>query len=205
MAEPKKQKSSILKDALALFLITLIAGALLGLVNQVTEKPIAASELKAKEEAYRVVFPESESFTENAEINEKLEKATFEGAEITEILEAADSQNNVLGYVLSLKAKEGYGGDISFTIGVSVDGAMTGLSVLSHSETAGLGANCTTEEFQSQFVGVKGPEIAYSKTGKSAENEIDALSGATITTKALTKAVNAGLGFLQENGYTQAE
>lgn len=81
---------------------------------------------------------------------------------------------------------------------------MTGLSVLTHSETAGLGANCTTESFQSQFVGLKGPEIAYSKEGASADNEFDAISGATITSKALAKAVNAGLGFLSENGYTQA-
>ena len=63
--------------------------------------------------------------------------------------------------------------------------------------------NCTTEEFQQQFVGLKGTEIAYSKTGKSAENEIDAISGATITTKAITNAINAGLGFLEENGCLQ--
>ena len=205
MAEAKKQKSGILKDAFALFVITLVAGALLGLVNQITKDPIAASELKAKEEAYQVVFPDSDSFAENTEINEKLNTATFDGAEITEILEAKDAQGELLGYVLSLTAKEGYGGDVSFTIGVSLDDTMTGMSVLSHSETAGLGANCTTEAFQSQFVGLKGPEVVYSKTGKSAENEIDALSGATITTKALTKAINAGLGFLQDNGYIQAE
>lgn len=101
---------------------------------------------------------------------------------------------------MSLIAKEGYGGDISFVIGVKHDGVMTGLSVLSHSETAGLGANCTKDEFQSQFAGLKGPEIVYSKTGKSSENEFDAISGATITSKALTGAINAGLSFLDENG-----
>lgn len=202
MAE--KKKSSILKDALILFLITVIAGALLGLVNQITLEPIAASELKAKEEAYQVVFADSSKFEENSEINDKLASATFDGAEVTEILEAEDGDGNTLGYVMSLTAKEGYGGDITFTIGVTTEGTMTGLSVLTHSETAGLGANCTTESFQSQFVGLKGPEIAYSKEGASADNEFDAISGATITSKALAKAVNAGLGFLSENGYTQA-
>ena len=204
MAEQKKQKASILKDALILFLITVVAGGLLGLVNQITKDPIEASKIKAKEEAYKVVFADSNSFEENSEINDKLASATFDGAEVTEILEAKDEGGSTIGYVLSLTAKEGYGGDVTFTIGVSTDGTMTGLSVLSHSETAGLGANCTTEEFTSQFVGLKGPEVAYSKEGASADNEFDALSGATITTKALTKAVNAGLGFLSENGYIQA-
>lgn len=202
MAE--KKKASILKDALILFLITVIAGALLGLVNQITLEPIAASELKAKEEAYQVVFADSSKFEENSEIDDKLASATFDGAEVTEILEAKDADGNTSGYVMSLTAKEGYGGDITFTIGVTVEGTMTGLSILSHSETAGLGANCTTESFQSQFVGLKGPEIAYSKEGASADYEFDAISGATITSKALTKAINAGLGFLSENGYTQA-
>lgn len=204
MTEQKKKSSSILKDALVLFLITVVAGALLGLVNQVTLEPIAKSKQKAKEEAYQVVFADSIKFEENSEINDKLASATFDGAEVTEVLEAKDADGNTLGYVMNLTAKEGYGGDITFTIGVTTEGTMTGLSVLSHSETAGLGANCTTESFQSQFVGLKGPEITYSKEGASADNEFDAISGATITSKALTKAINAGLGFLSENGYTQA-
>ena len=197
------QKSTILKDAFALFLITLIAGALLGLVNQITKEPIAASELKAKQEAYQIVFPESKEFVEEETLTKATESTTMEGTEIAEVLVVKNDSGEVTGYVMSLVAKEGYGGDISFTIGVGIDGVMTGMSVLSHSETAGLGANCTTEEFQQQFVGLKGTEIAYSKTGKSAENEIDAISGATITTKAITNAINAGLGFLEENGCLQ--
>jgi electron transport complex protein RnfG len=201
MAEPKKQKSSIVKDAVALFLITLIAGALLGLVNQITKEPIAKSELAAKEEAYKVVFTKGDKFAENKEIDKKLNGAEFDGAEISEILEVQDKSGKAMGYVCSLVAKEGYGGDINFTIGVDTSGKMTGLSVLSHSETAGLGANCTEKDFTKQFVGLQGPDVAYTKEGKSADNEFDALSGATITTKALTKAINAGLGFLSENGY----
>lgn len=205
MAEQKtQQKSTILKDAIALFVITLVAGALLGLVNQITKEPIAAAGLKAKNEAYQNVFADGNAFEADEELNKKLADATFDGAEISEILVTKDKDNNSIGYVMSLVAKEGYGGDITFAIGVKVDGTMTGFSVLSHSETAGLGANCTTESFQSQFKGVTGPEISYSKTGKSADNEIDAISGATITTKALTVAVNAGLGFLNDNGYLES-
>lgn len=205
MAEQKsQQKSTILKDAIALFVITLVAGVLLGLVNQITKEPIAAAELKAKNEAYQKVFADGNAFETDEELNKKLSEATFDGADISEVLVTKDKDNNTIGYVMSLIAKEGYGGEISFAIGVKTDGTMTGLSVLSHSETAGLGANCTTESFQSQFKGVTGPEIAYSKTGASADNEIDAISGATITTKALTKAINAGLGFLNDNGYLES-
>lgn len=200
-----KQKSTIIKDAIALFVITIVAGALLGLVNQVTKEPIAAAELSAKKEAYQKVFPDGKTFEEDKTLDKKLKSETFDGAEISEVLVAKDEGGKTTGYVMSLLAKEGYGGDISFAIGVKTDGTMTGLSVLSHSETAGLGANCTTEEFQGQFDGVKGPEVSYSKTGKSAENEFDALSGATITTKAITKAINAGLGFLDDNGCFASE
>lgn len=196
--EPKK--STIIKDAVALFVITLIAGLLLGLVNQVTKEPIAASELAAKNEAYQKVFSEGKAFEEEEALTKKLESASFQGAEVSEVLAAKDGEGNTIGYVMSLLAKEGYGGDISFTIGVKTDGIMTGLSVLSHSETAGLGANCTKEEFQKQFAGLAGPKIQYSKTGKNNINEFDAISGATITSKALTDAVNAGLSFLEENG-----
>lgn len=202
MGEQKRvpKKSTIIKDAIALFVITLVAGLSLGLVNQITKEPIAASELAAKNAAYQKVFSEGKSFEEDEALVKKLEQATFSGAEIKEVLIAKDEKGSNIGYVMSLVAKEGYGGDISFVIGVKQDGVMTGLSVLSHSETAGLGANCTKEEFQSQFSGLKGPKIAYSKTGKSSENEFDAISGATITSKALTGAINAGLSFLDENG-----
>lgn len=202
MGEQKKMPkgSTIIKDAVALFVITLIAGLLLGLVNQITKEPIAASELAAKNAAYQKVFSEGKAFEEEEALAKKLETLNISGAEIAEVLAAKDADGNTIGYVMSLIAKEGYGGDISFAIGVKLDGIMTGLSVLSHSETAGLGANCTKEEFQAQFVGLKGPKIQYSKTGKSSENEFDAISGATITSKALTGAVNAGLSFLEENG-----
>ena len=201
MGEQNKQKNTIIKDAVALFVITLVAGLLLGLVNQVTKEPIAASQQKAKNEAYEKVFLENHQFQENSQIQEQLTGGTFDGAEISEILEAKDSNGNVTGYVMNLVAKEGYGGEIVIAAGVLKDGTLTGISILSHSETAGLGAKCTEESFTTQFKGLKGPEISYSQSGKSQENEFDAISGATITSKAIMKGINAGLEFLQANGH----
>lgn len=202
----ENKKSSMGMDAFKLFLITMIAGLLLGLVYQITKEPIEQSNLKAKNEAYQKVFAEAAEFSENpditsavadtASIDKLLAENELGGTAITEVLEAKDSSGQVLGWVASFTAKEGYGGDISLSMGVKTDGTITGFEVLSASETAGLGANCTKDEFKSQFTGINSDRVEYTKMGKSADNEIDALSGATITTKAITKAVNSLLVFL---------
>ena len=101
------------------------------------------------------------------------------------------------------KTAQGYGGDIQLTMGVAADGTTEGIAFLSIEETAGLGMRADTEEFRSQFSGKQVDSFAYSKTGASGDNEIDALSGATVTTNAVTSAVNAGLTAfqtLQEEG-----
>lgn len=193
------KKNTLLGDAIALFAITLVAGCLLGAVYQVTKQPIKDAEEKAKQEAYQAVFTEASSFDQNEEISGKIDNSQG-GAEISEILEAKDSSGTLLGYVLSFSSKEGYGGDIKLSMGVDLNGTITGLEVLSMSETAGLGANCTSDEFKGQFKGIQSSEIIYTKSGKSKGNEIDALSGATITTKAVTNAVNNALSFVYANG-----
>lgn len=207
MGEQKKkpEKTTIIKDSLILFVITLMAGLLLGYINQLTKEPIAAYENGKKNEAYQMVFKDGKSFEEDMELSKKLESASFSGAEIKEVLVAKDDANNSIGYVLNLVAKEGYGGDITLAIGVKTDAVMTGMRVISHSETASLGEKCTEEAFQAQFNGLVGPEIQYSKTGKQEKNEFDAISGATITSKALNVAINAGLSFLEDNGCFKME
>ena len=197
--ENNKKKDTMIGDAIKLFAITLIAGCLLGLVFQVTKQPIIDAKNKAKQEAYQAVFTDASLFEENKALTDAIDNKT-PGVFINEILVAKDDAGNTLGYVLSFGSKEGYGGEIDLSMGVDVSGTITGLQVLSMSETAGLGANCTTEEFRSQFAGIQSDKIAYTKTGKSADNEIDALSGATITTKAVTNAVNNALTFVYANG-----
>lgn len=197
--ESSKKKDTMLGDALKLFIITLIAGSLLGLVYQVTKQPIADAKEKAKQEAYQKVFSEAASFEKEEALNAAIDNSTA-GVYITEILLAKDSQGTDVGYVLSFGSKEGYGGVIDCSMGVDLNGTITGFEVLSMGETAGLGANCTSEEFKSQFAGIQSGEIVYTKTGKMAENEIDALSGSTITTSAVTNAVNNALNFVYTNG-----
>lgn len=78
-------------------------------------------------------------------------------------------------------------------MGVQADGTLNGISFLSISETPGLGMKADTDEFKNQFVGKQTDAIVYTKTGASADNEIDAISGATITSSCVTNGVNAGL------------
>ncbi len=192
------KKNTILKDALILTVITLIAGGLLGLVYEVTKKPIANQQEKAKQEAYKAVFEDADSFeecveAEDADLAEALKEQGFEAQKINEIMEAKDASGETLGYAVNVTTSEGYGGDITFSMGVQLDGTLNGISILSISETAGLGMNATKDEFKNQFSDKNAEAFEVTKAGASDENEINAISGATITSKAVTGGVNAGI------------
>jgi electron transport complex protein RnfG len=191
----------ILKNTLALTLITLVLGLVLGLVHEVTLEPIAAQERMKKEEAYAEVLPGAASFEEldlaEGGLGDRLNEAAAEVGLTAETIDGAaeglDENGSPAGYVLTVTTGEGYGGDITFTMGITEDGTLQGISFLTIEETAGLGMRADTEEFKSQFAGKKTDSISYTKTGASSENEIDAISGATVTTNAVTNGVNAGL------------
>ena len=189
---------SLISDCMKLLIITLVAGLALGFVYNLTKDPIAAQNELAKQESYKTVFPDAESFenvdfTED-EIQKLCEEHGITGITMTEIMTAKDASGSDLGYVFNVTTSEGYGGDIQLTVGIRNDKTILGISFLSISETAGLGMNADTEEWKAQFRGIQADEIVYTKTGKSAEGEIDAISSATVTTGAVTGAVNAALG-----------
>ena len=129
-----------------------------------------------------------------------MKAAGYEVQTLSEILVAKDDFGSTLGYVLSLVDPEGYGGDISFMMGIRLDGTLNGISILSIGETAGLGMNADTDAFKSQFANKKVEKFTFTKTGSTSDSEIDALSGATITTTAMTNGVNAGLAAFSSLG-----
>ncbi len=197
-------KNTIIKDAIALTIITLVAGALLGAFYDITKGPIEQAEYEKKQKAYQAVFAEASAFEANEELQAKaVSQEIFAegvtGAYVSEILEAKNDAGEVLGYVMSFASKEGYGGEIIVSMGIDLTGTITGLQVLTANETAGLGAKCKDEAFASQFAGIQSETITYTKTGKTNPNEIDAIGGATITTKAVTNAVNNALAFVYNN------
>lgn len=192
--------NKIIKDAMALTLITLVAGAALGAVHGITKEPIARQEALTKAEAYKEVFEEANDYSTvemtdelAGQLRDSLDSEGYQAQSIDEIVEAVDGSGASLGYIITVISSEGYGGDIKFTMGVQSDGTMNGISILSISETAGLGMRANTDEFKSQFVEKNTDKLVYTKNGASADNEIDALSGATVTTNAMTNGVNAGL------------
>lgn len=198
----------MLKDSLILFAITLVAGLLLGGVYAITKNPIAQAQENKKSEAYQTVFTDAVQFTDveaapNAE--EVLKNTGFLKDEITETKAAMDADGNIIGYVMTITSSEAYAGELQLALGIRMDGTVNGISFLTLSETIGLGMEAKTPEFQEQFAGKRVGQFAYSKTGASAEYEIDALSGATITTNAVTNAVNAGICYAKELGIDFAE
>ena len=111
-------------------------------------------------------------------------------------MSAMDASGSLLGYVITVTTKEGYGGDIQFSIGIRTDGTVNGMSILSISETAGLGMRAD-EVLKPQFADKQVEKFEYTKSGAASESQIDAISGATITTNAVTNGVNAGLYYFQ--------
>ena len=128
----------------------------------------------------------------------------YKAQSIEEVMRAEDQSGETLGYAFTVTTAEGYGGDIQFAMGVQDDGTLNGISILSISETAGLGMRATTDDFKNQFKDKNVEKFTYTKTGATSDDEIDALSGATITTNAMTNGVNAGLAaFRYEKGGSQ--
>lgn len=204
----------LVKNALILCCITLVAGLLLGTVYEVTKAPRAKQEELAKQKSYQAVFKDADKFDELSydmdEMAVYLEENGISGsmAYVNEVVTAMDNGGNALGYVITVTDKEGYGGEIKFAVGIQNNGTVNGISILSISETAGLGMKAKEGKFKNQFNNKKVEEFVYTKAGASADNEIDAISGATITTNAVTNGVNAaikGFGYLVNNNQGGAE
>ena len=123
--------------------------------------------------------------------------AGIEGVTIDFAKEAVDASGNALGYVIGVTSSGGYGGNISFSMGVTSDGTMNGYATTSISETAGLGMHATdkgTGSFESQWEGKEaGTDYAVAKDG----GDIVAISGATITSRCMTKGINGGFAYFQ--------
>lgn len=208
MSEKKKENGilSIAKDTLALVLITLAAAVLLGFVHEVTAEPIAKREEQEKQNAYLAVFQEASSVSESKDVPE-LEQALALSADIlteayntaVKIDEACLAKNeagDTVGYIITVTDKKGYGGAIQMVFGYSLDGVITGIEFLTLNETPGFGREAEKNpEWRKQFIGVAAENFMVTKTGAKTESEIDALSGATITSRAVTQGINGGLLF----------
>ena len=191
----------IVKDALVLFAITLVAGILLGVVYQITLDPIAKANENAKEKAYKAVLAEADSFEtidalpSDDDINASSD-IDFSKDKVNEVA-IGKKGSETAGYVVTVTDSDGYGGDIKFSVGVGADGTYLGTSILSISETAGLGMRVkTSPDFLAQFKSANTDKFVLVKDGSGAaagDEKIDAISGSTVTSKAVLRGVNSAL------------
>lgn len=182
----KKILKAFVIPTITLFVICFVATALLGITNAVTAPTIDKLAKQKEIDTRKEVFVQAVDFDEEA-------KKVGENATIVAAYDKikTEKDKNVIGYVVVTSAK-GYGGNVEVMTGVTVDGKVTGISILSHSETPGLGAKAKTDDgWRAQFVD-KIMDITVSKD-QAGDNSIDAITGATITSKAVVAAVNEAI------------
>lgn len=179
----------IMKDAFLLFVITLVAGACLGAVHEVTLEPIAKAQLAANTATYKEVFPEAASFEQTDELKAAVEAGAAQ--------EALAEDGTLLGYLITASSNDGYNGLVQISAGITAEGTLTGIGFLSISETPGLGMKASEPEFKGQFTGKAAQTLEVTKTAPSADNQIQAISGATYTSNAVTGAANAAIYFVE--------
>ena len=190
----------ILKVAGTLTVISLVVAALLGLVDNVTADKIAEIDAANTREAMSAVVPEGSEFTDKLEISQEvLDAAAAQGGKITELYGVKNAGADA-GYVMKISAS-GSQGTIVMMVGVDANKAITGISVVSHSETSGIGTKVVGNEPNTagvpvldQFQGMSGAgSLVVGKT-------ITAISGATVSTKGITMGANAALAAVEALG-----
>ncbi len=184
MTEQKKSLRldwATLRLAVILFAFAAVVAVCLGLINYITHERIDAYKASKTAAAMEAVLPAAEYTL--VEGNDAIEKLDL----VKEVYAAGDQ-----GWVVMV-APSGFGGEIDMAVGVDKNGTVTGVSIIDMSETSGLGANAGRESFRSQFKGQSGT-VALSKEG----GEVDALTGATVTSSAVVRGVNAAIGAAAE-------
>ncbi len=179
----KFSAKEVLVPSVSLFVISLVVTLLLAVTNNITAPLIEKLSVETEIETRKTVLADASYF------DDENKTVTLDGTEYTYCV-GLDAEKNVVGYIFTTSTK-GYGGEVKVMTGVSADGKVTGVEALSLSETAGLGMNAQKESFRSQYIGKSG-EIGVAKNSPK-ENEIQALTGATITSSAFTDAVNIAL------------
>ena len=178
----------ILKLGVTLFAICAVAALVLGVTNNITAPVIEERNIQASNEARKIVLSEADEFKELDGMNSDIVLEVYEGIK--------DGQ--VIGYTIKTSSK-GYGGAIELMVGISKDGKITGVEIGNHSETPGLGSKATEPMFKNQYVDKDVlNSLLVVKGSTNNDNEISAISGATITSNGVTNGVNAAMKIYNE-------
>ncbi|MPQ44179.1 RnfABCDGE type electron transport complex subunit G [Clostridium tarantellae] len=179
-----------LKLGFKLFIITAVAGLFLGIANELT-KDIIVENSKLKKEDLKYILPEAESIKDYGYV-------ATEDSIVKEVFEAIGT-DEIKGYVIKV-APKGFNGSLDMVVGIEKNGAVGGIKILSQSETPGLGAKIEEENFQDKFKGLSTKDgIRIVKTIPNNNNEIQCITGATISSNAVNTGVNEAINFYKKN------
>ena len=173
--------------SLVLFIISVVVAGLLSFTNSVTKDKIAENVKIQQDQAKQEVCPYADEFRD-LEFSDGNVKALY----------CAMKGEELQGWCVNV-TPSGYGGAIDMMVGVTKDYKVSGVKVISNSETAGLGAKCTDQSFREQFNG-KSNNVKVIKNGTPKDDEIVAITGATITSKAVTSGVNDAVNAVKDGG-----
>ena len=187
-----KKPSTLINMVVALLVIAAVSGGVLGLVYGMTKDTIAMVDQKKNEAAIQAVLPLEGEITYKADTL----KYTYEGVDLTFPCNLAYDANGTFQGAAVKTSEGGFGGKIDMMVGFAADGTIKGTSVLSHAETPGLGANMTGK-FKDQFVD-KNPAL-YKLTVTKDGGDVDAITAATITSRAFSKAVDKAYQAFEAN------
>ncbi len=192
----KKKESTLINMVFVLFIITLAAGLSLGYVNDITLEPKAKAKMAKKMKALNLVLPEFD----NNPISEVI-TVKVEGVKDSVEIYPAYSDSVFVGAAVTGASEKGYSGLVKLMIGFEPDGDIKNIAVLEQKETPGLGTKMKGEKFLKQFLG-KNPANFDLKVKKDG-GEVDALAGATISTRAFSEATQQAHDVYTE--YTEKE
>ena len=186
------KKDTLINMFVALFVICVVSGGVLGVVYNATKEPIAAAENAKKTEAIKNVLPEFQT------LKDIMVKSAVADEEVDiPFYLAYDADNNFIGAAVETFTNKGFSGNISLMVGILADGTLKNISVLQHAETPGLGSKMTEPTFKDQFNGKKADSfnIKVKKDG----GDVDAITAATISSRAFCDAVNRALLTFENN------
>lgn len=188
MSTNNEGAGKIIRLGVILLIVTAITGAILGAVSDITAGPIAETQARLKKEALRAALPEATDF----KTVDVPADATVETGGVVIPIRDIQQDEGGNGWCLTV-APQGFGGTVQVVVGVKADGTFRGMSVLSDgfSETPGLGANAREPKFTDQF----GPLAEKSLSELSLGGDVQAITGATITSRAVTNGINAALQY----------
>ena len=184
------KKDTLFNMFVALFVICVVAGGVLGLVYNATKDPIAAAETAKRTEAIKNVLPEFN------ELKETKVKSAMEDIDIPFYL-AYNADSTFIGAAVETFTNKGFSGNVSLMVGILADGTINNISVLQHAETPGLGSKMTEPSFKDQFNNKNAASFNFKV--KKDGGDVDAITAATISSRAFCDAVNRALSTFENN------